>query len=233
MANNENEIKTGEMLTYNQITDILGGNYNTIKKIVDKFVSENNIKIGEVIRQNRTFKAFELTKTNLAEMQIILKSTVRNSKPLMKMTENKVANERIERITNISNNANENDVVKMVENVKKYEAKEILEISQKNNELENKVKLLEANIKDFEIEKEKLKSEKVRIEADLYKAQSDVKLITDKEKTIQEAYFKEKQEKEILIKENKKQTNIINVLAGLLIVLITILATAYIVLSLK
>lgn len=226
MANNENEIKTGEMLTYNQITDILGGNYNTIKKIVDKFVLENNIKIGEVIRQNRTFKAFELTKTNLAEMQIILKSTVRNSKPLVKMVENKVANEKIERITNISNNTNENDVVKVVENVKKYEAKEILEISQKNNELENKVRLLEANIKDKEIEK-------IRVEADLYKAKSDILLITDKEKTMQEAYFKEKQEKEILIKENKKQTNIINVLAGLLIVLITILSTAYIVMAIK
>ena len=229
MAQIENETKTGEMLTYNQITDILGGNYNTVKKIVDKFVSENEIKIGEVIRQNRTFKAFELTKTNLAEMQLILKATVRNSKVLFK----RIENNRAERIVNISNNTNENDLVKVVENVKKYEAKEILEISQKNNELENKVRLLEANIKDFEIEKEKLKSEKVRIEADLYKAQSDVKLITDKEKTIQEAYFKEKQEKEILIKENKKQTNIINVLAGLLIVLITILATAYIVLSLK
>lgn len=229
MAQIENETKTGEMLTYNQITDILGGNYNTVKKIVDKFVSENEIKIGEVIRQNRTFKAFELTKTNLAEMQLILKATIRNSKVLFK----RIENNRAERIVNISNNTNENDLVKVVENVKKYEAKEILEISQKNNELENKVRLLEANIKDFEIEKEKLKSEKVRIEADLYKAQSDVKLITDKEKTIQEAYFKEKQEKEILIKENKKQTNIINVLAGLLIVLITILATAYIVLSLK
>ena len=229
MAQIENETKIGEMLTYNQITDILGGNYNTVKKIVDKFVSENEIKVGEVIRQNRSFKAFELTKTNLAEMQLILKATVRNSKVLFK----RIENNRAERIVNISNNTNENDVVKVVENVKKYEAKEILEISQKNNELENKVRLLEANIKDFEIEKEKLKSEKVRIEADLYKAQSDVKLITDKEKTIQEAYFKEKQEKEILIKENKKQTNIINVLAGLLIVLITILATAYIVLSLK
>lgn len=232
MVTNENELNAGELLTYNQIKEVLGGNYNTIRKIVDKFVLENDIQTSTVTRHNRSYTAFLLTSTNLAEIQIKLKSVEKNSKPLkMDMKTQYKNNEKIiiAKDTGVFKQSSENDN----ENIKKYEAKEILEISQKNNELENKVRLLEANIKDKEIEKEKLLTEKIRVEADLYKAQSDILLITDKEKTMQEAYFKEKQEKEILIKENKKQTNIINVLAGLLIVLITILSTAYIVMAIK
>ena len=232
MVTNENELNAGELLTYNQIKEVLGGNYNTIRKIVDKFVLENDIQTSTVIRHNRSYTAFLLTSTNLAEIQIKLKSVEKNSKPLkMDMKTPYKNNEKIVMVkdTDTFKQSYENDN----ENIKKYEAKEILEISQKNNELENKIKLLEANLKDKEIEKEKLKNEKIKVEADLYKAQSDILLITDKQKTFENNYFEQKQKNEILIKENKKQTNIINVLAGLLIVLITILATAYIVLSLK
>ena len=225
MVTNENELNAGELLTYNQIKEVLGGNYNTIRKIVDKFVLENDIQTSTVIRHNRSYTAFLLTSTNLAEIQIKLKSVEKNSKPLkMDMKTQYKNNEKIvmAKDTGTFKQSYENDN----ENIKKYEAKEILEISQKNYELENKIKLLEANLKDKEIEK-------IKVEADLYKAQSDILLITDKQKTFENNYFEQKQKNEILIKENKKQTNIINVLAGLLIVLITILATAYIVLSLK
>ena len=225
MVTNENELNAGELLTYNQIKEVLGGNYNTIRKIVDKFVLENDIQTSTVIRHNRSYTAFLLTSTNLAEIQIKLKSVEKNSKPLkMDMKTPYKNNEKIvmAKDTGTFKQSYENDN----ENIKKYEAKEILEISQKNYELENKIKLLEANLKDKEIEK-------IKVEADLYKAQSDILLITDKQKTFENNYFEQKQKNEILIKENKKQTNIINVLAGLLIVLITILATAYIVLSLK
>lgn len=235
MIENENDIINGEMLTYNQIKDVLGGNYGTIRKLVDVFVEKNNITIGQVFRQNRSYKAFLLTNTNLAELQLLLKgvkATVTDTKTINKSGE--TANNTKEKGTYKQLCENENI------NVTNYEAKEIIAISQKNSELEKRVVFLEATLKDKEIEKEKIKSEKekinsekVMIEADLYKAKSDLLYITDKQKSIENDYFEQKQQNEILIKENKKQTNIINVLAGLLIVLITILATAYIVMAIK
>ena len=176
--------KLVRLLTYNEIRNILGGNYNTIKKIVDKFVSKNDIKIGIATKQNRDYTAFCLTNENLAEIQNILQNIKKSCKTTK--TQHKII---------------------------------------KNNELENKIKLLEANLKDKEIEKEKLKNEKIKVEVDLYKAKSDILLITDKQKTFENNYFEQKQQNESLIKENKKQSNIINILSGVLIVLVTVILT--------
>ena len=72
----ENDVKVSyndEFLTLNQITDLTGGHYQTIKKIVEKMVANNDIEMGSVVRKNRTFPAYKLNHKNIAEIQIILK----------------------------------------------------------------------------------------------------------------------------------------------------------------
>ena len=225
----ENDVKVSyndEFLTLNQITDLTGGHYQTIKKIVEKMVANNDIEMGSVVRKNRTFPAYKLNHKNIAEIQIILKEIKSSSKPV-KMNENVISkygvNATSKTVSSIVSNSSENEPVKMNENESNVK---IYEVTKHNNELENRIKVLEAENKDLQLAKvnevSAINNEKVKIESELYKAQADLKLIEDKSKTMESAYAEKKIEVDNLKKILGLKNAIIITLSAVLLIIATV-----------
>ena len=225
----ENDVKVSyndEFLTLNQITDLTGGHYQTIKKIVEKMVANNDIEMGSVVRKNRTFPAYKLNHKNIAEIQIILKEIKSSSKPV-KMNENVISkygvNATSKTVSSIVSNSSENETVKMNENESNVK---IYEVTKHNNELENRIKVLEAENKDLQLAKvnevSAINNEKVKIESELYKAQADLKLIEDKSKTMESAYAEKKIEVDKLKKILGLKNAIIITLSAVLLIIATV-----------
>ena len=229
VAMSENDVKVSyndEFLTLNQITDLTGGHYQTIKKIVEKMVANNDIEMGSVVRKNRTFPAYKLNHKNIAEIQIILKEIKSSSKPV-KMNENVISkygvNATSKTVSSIVSNSSENETVKMNENESNVK---IYEVTKHNNELENRIKVLEAENKDLQLAKvnevSAINNEKVKIESELYKAQADLKLIEDKSKTMESAYAEKKIEVDKLKKILGLKNAIIITLSAVLLIIATV-----------
>lgn len=235
VAMSENDVKVSyndEFLTLNQITDLTGGHYQTIKKIVEKMVANNDIEMGSVVRKNRTFPAYKLNHKNIAEIQIILKEIKSSSKPV-KMNENVISKYGVNAInktvSNIVSNSSENEKLKMNENESNVK---IYEVTKHNNELENRIKVLEAENKDLQLAKvnevSAINNEKVKIESELYKAQADLKLIEDKSKTMESAYAEKKIEVDKLNKIIGLKNAIIITLSAILLIITTVGVTVMI-----
>lgn len=75
-------VTDGDLLTLNQLTKILGGHPNTIKKYLDMYEQSGAVKVGEVTRKNRKFKAYHTTNKLLAELQHILQEIRKSSTPI-------------------------------------------------------------------------------------------------------------------------------------------------------
>lgn len=223
----ENDVTTGRLLTLNQICEIVGGHYQTTKKIVNKYVENGTLKKGEVLRRNRPFEAYYVTDTILAEIQIVLKEIKKTMTPakLFELANHK-SNDNVHSTstTDEFQKLDENVPVKMLDNVKFYE------VVKQNNELENKVRLLEAHLKDKELEyaheREKINGEKVQLQADNYKLQADIKLIEDKQKTFESAWAEEKQKAEKL-ENTVKQRNIQLLITGALLLVVVVVISCY------
>lgn len=223
--NDENDVVEGRLLTLNQICNIVGGHYQTTKKIVDSYVQNGRVRTGEVKRRNRPFEAYYVSDTVLAEIQIALQEIRRTSSPVeIVKTLTKNYNENVD-ISTKSNNFNrlqENEEIKMSGNVKFYE------VIKQNNELENKIKILEAEIKDKELahahEREKINGEKVQLQADNYKLQADIKLIEDKSSSMESAWAQEKQRAETLEKIVKSRNIQLLITGAVLLVVIVVIA---------
>ena len=238
MSENDVSISyNNELLTLNQITEITGGHYQTIKKIIDRMVNNNEIETGTVVRKNRPFTAYKLNHKNIAEIQILLKNIKTSSKPV-KMSESvlsaDIENAHSKRIANKLTLQSENESVKMSESeasVKLYE------VTKENNALENRVKVLEAENKDLQLSKMKelnaVNTEKTKIESELYKAQADLKLIEDKSKTMESAYAEQKLEVDRLNKVVNNKNAVIITLSAILLVIITVAICLSIVFSIK
>lgn len=225
----ENDVNVSyndEFLTLNQITDLTGGHYQTIKKIVEKMVAKGDIVTGSVVRKNRTFPAYKLNHKNIAEIQIMLKEIKSSSKPV-KVNENVIvkygANVVNKTASNIIANSNKNDIAKVNENETNVK---IYEVTKHNNELENRIKVLEAENKDLQLSKvnevNAINNEKVKIESELYKAQADLKLIEDKSKTMESAYAEKKIEVDKLNKIIGLKNAIIITLSAVLLIIATV-----------
>ena len=219
----------GEM-TLNQIVGITGGHYQTVKKIIDKYVEEGMLSETVVYRKNRPFKAYYISNRVLAEIQIKLKNIKKNSAPLkMNVNDTMKLNEKASSNFNTTsiNTVSENDTMKMIDNVKFYE------VVKQNNDLENKVHMLEAQYKDLEVAKANevtaLKAEQTKTEAELYKTQADLKLITDKSNTMESAYAEQKLEVKKLQQVIKNKDIALIVLGAILLVLVTIVTVLFVV----
>lgn len=228
----ENDVNVSyndEFLTLNQITDLTGGHYQTIKKIVEKMVVKGDIVTGSVVRKNRTFPAYKLNHKNIAEIQIMLKEIKSSSKPV-KVNENVIgkygANATSKTVSNIVSNSSENEPVKMNENESNVK---IYEVTKHNNELENRIKVLEAENKDLQLAKvnevSAINNEKVKIESELYKAQADLKLIEDKSKTMEAAYSEQKLEVERLNRVVRNRNFALICLGAVLLIILTVAST--------
>lgn len=222
--NDENDVIEGRLLTLNQICNIVGGHYQTTKKIVDSYVENGRVKTGKVKRRNRPFEAYYVSDTILAEIQIALQEIRRTSSPveiIKTLTKNYNENVDISTKSNNFNQLQENEEVKMSGNVKFYE------VIKQNNELENKIKILEAEIKDKELahahEREKINGEKIQLQADNYKLQADIKLIEDKSSSMESAWAQEKQRAEALEKVVKSRNIQLLITGAVLLVVIVVI----------
>ena len=125
--------------------------------------------------------------------------------------------------SNIIANSNKNDIVKVNENETNVK---IYEVTKHNNELENRIKVLEAENKDLQLSKvnevNAINNEKVKIESELYKAQADLKLIEDKSKTMESAYAEKKIEVDKLKKILGLKNAIIITLSAVLLIIATV-----------
>lgn len=225
--NDENDVIEGRLLTLNQICNIVGGHYQTTKKIVDSYVQNGRVRTGEVKRRNRPFEAYYVSDTVLAEIQIALQEIRRTSSPvevIKTLTKNYNENVDVSTKSNNFNQLQENEEVKMLGNVKFYE------VVKQNNELENKIKILEAEIKDKELahahEREKINGEKIQLQADNYKLQADIKLIEDKSSSMESAWAQEKQRAEALEKVVKSR-NIQLILTGAVLLVVIVVICCY------
>ena len=223
----KNDVIEGRLLTLNQICGIVGGHYQTTKKIVDEYVKNGRLKTGEVKRRNRPFEAYYVSDTVLAEIQIVLQEIKRTNSPvkmLESMSVKNTVNDNAARINDSCNQSNENVSVKMSDNVKIYE------VVKQNNELENKVRILEAELKDKELahahEREKLNGEKVQLEADNYKLQADIKLIEDKQKSFESAWAEEKQ-KSASLEKTIKTRNLQLIITGAVLLVVIVVICCY------
>lgn len=223
--NDENDVVEGRLLTLNQICNIVGGHYQTTKKIVDSYVQNGRVKTGKVKRRNRPFEAYYVSDTILAEIQIALQEIRRTSSPveiIKTLTKNYDENVDLSTTNNNFNQLQENEEMKMSGNVKFYE------VVKQNNELENKIKILEAEIKDKELahahEREKINGEKIQLQADNYKLQADIKLITDKSASMESAWAQEKQRAEALEKVVKSRNKQLLITGAVLLVVVVVIA---------
>lgn len=222
----KNATNTGELLTLNQIANITGGHYQTVKKIIDKYVRDNVLTESLVYRKNRPFTAYSITNTQLAEIQIELQNIKKNSVPLkMNVNDSVKISEKHSYASNttVSNYNAENDTAKMIDNVKIYE------VVKQNNELENQIKRLQAEYKDLEVAKAKeiatVKEERMKFETELYKVQSDIKLIEDKSKTMESAYAEQKLEVDRLNKVVHNRNVALIILGAIILIVFTVAGT--------
>ena len=227
--NDENDVIEGRLLTLNQICNIVGGHYQTTKKIVDSYVQNGRVRTGEVKRRNRPFEAYYVSDTVLAEIQIALQEIRRTSSPvevIKTLTKNYNENVDVSTKSNNFNQLQENEEVKMLGNVKFYE------VVKQNNELENKIKILEAEIKDKELahahEREKINGEKIQLQADNYKLQADIKLIEDKSSSMESAWAQEKQRAEALEKVVKSRNIQLLITGAVLLVVVVVIACYFV-----
>ena len=132
-------------------------------------------------------------------------------------------------VSNIVSNSSENEKLKMNENESNVK---IYEVTKHNNELENRIKVLEAENKDLQLAKvnevSAINNEKVKIESELYKAQADLKLIEDKSKTMESAYAEKKIEVDKLNKIIGLKNAIIITLSAILLIIATVGVTVMI-----
>ena len=219
-------VTDGDLLTLNQLTKILGGHPNTIKKYLDMYEQSGAVKVGEVTRKNRKFKAYHTTNKLLAELQHILQEIRKSSTPI-KLSESLALNlfEKDDKkgSLDILNSTVSTEPMKSLDNVKFYE------VVKQNNELENKVRMLQAQYKDLEVAKAQevttLKAEQTKTEAELYKTQADLKLITDKSSTMESAYAEQKLEVERLNKVVKNRNTALILLGAILLIILTVAVT--------
>lgn len=222
-------ITDGELLTLNQLVKILGGHPNTIKKLLEGYESTGTVKTGVVKRKNRDFKAYYTTNKLLAELQYLLKEVRKSSSPV-KLSESlnvklfETSTNKGDKAQSVATTTQLNtDDVQLLDNVKFYE------VVKQNNDLENQVKQLQAERKDFEVAKAKeismLKEERMKFETELYKAQSDIKLIEDKSKTMESAYAEQKLEVDRLNKVVHNRNVALIILGAILLIVFTVVGT--------
>lgn len=210
--NKENEQYT--VFTANEVANVVGENYKSVAKCLSILASQEKIRVTEKAVNNRVLKGYCLGVQDLQEVKKYFLKQKHSSKTDNNKIKQMLTNAVIE--GNRDSFTNEEG---LNENVKIYE------VMKENAELHKEIDQLKQDIRQKE-------NENIRLDADLCKARSEMKLIEDKSSSMESAWAEEKQnvlnEKEKvaqLEKEIKQKDKVLISLGAVILVIVTVAIT--------
>lgn len=210
-ANDTKDLSEYNTLTANDIAKITGGNYRTVKRVLEKMVKDKTLTSTIIKKNNREVEAYYTTNSTIKSIQATLKGIRNSLKQIAPHT-----------ITTVNTNAykvNNNDIIAPNTNEdENVTIREVIELQKKNNELENQIVKLKLEVKDLEMKNTVLDS-------DNKMKDKDILLITDKSKEIEKNYFEKVQEVQQLQRDVKHRNILLLVLFAVILIAVTIAGT--------
>lgn len=212
MATNDiKDLAEYNTLTVNDIAKITGGNYRTVKRILEQMTANNELTSTEILKNNREVIAYYTTNDTIKRIQAKLKAIRNNAKAIAQPT---IAN-----VNTISDNINNsNDIAGSANDKENVTIYEVINLQKKNNELENQIVKLKLEVKDLEMRNTVLDS-------DNKLKDKDILLITDKSKEFEKNYFEKVQEVQQLQSVIKYRNIALLVLSAIMLIVATIATT--------
>lgn len=210
-TNNDSDLSNYNTLTANDIANITGGNYRTVKRVLEKMEEEKEITSTTILKNNREVTAYYTTNSTIKSIQSTLKQIRTASKSVAQSITG-----AIDTITDKSNSRG--GIVPNTIEEENVTIREVIDLQKKNNELENQIVKLKLEVKDLEMKNTVLDS-------DNKMKDKDILLITDKSKEIEKNYFGKVQEVEQLQKVLKRRNILLLVLFSVILIVGTIACT--------
>jgi len=212
MGTNElKDLSEYNTLTANDIAKITGGNYRTVKRVLEKMVEDEALSSTTIKKNNREVEAYYTTNNTIKSIQATLKGIRNNIKQIAPPT-----------ITTVNTNTykvNNNDVIAPnTTDDENVTIREVIDLQKRNNELENQIVKLQLEVKDLEMKNTVLDS-------DNKLKDKDILLITDKSKEFEKNYFEKVQEVQQLQRDVKHRNILLLVLFAVILVALTIAGT--------
>lgn len=212
-TNDTKDLSEYNTLTANDIAKITGGNYRTVKRVLEKMVEDKTLTSTIIKKNNREVEAYYTTNNTIKSIQATLKGIRNNIKQIAPPT-----------ITTVNTNAykvNNNDIIAPnTTDDENVTIREVIDLQKRNNELENQIVKLKLEVKDLEMRNTVLDS-------DNKMKDKDILLITDKSKEFEKNYFEKVQEVQQLQRDVKHRNILLLVLFALILVALTIAGTIY------
>lgn len=210
-TNDIKDLSEYNTLTANDIAKITGGNYRTVKRVLEKMVEDKTLTSTIIKKNNREVEAYYTTNNTIKSIQATLKGIRNNIKQIAPPT-----------ITTVNANTykvNNNDVIAPnTTDDENVTIREVIDLQKRNNELENQIVKLKLEVKDLEMRNTVLDS-------DNKLKDKDILLITDKSKEFEKNYFEKVQEVQQLQRDVKHRNILLLVLFALILVALTIAGT--------
>lgn len=212
-TNDIKDLSEYNTLTANDIAKITGGNYRTVKRVLEKMVEDEALSSTTIKKNNREVEAYYTTNNTIKSIQATLKGIRNNIKQVAPPT-----------ITTVNTNAykfnNDNIIAPNTNDDENVTIREVIDLQKRNNELENQIVKLQLEVKDLEMKNTVLDS-------DNKMKDKDILLITDKSKEFEKNYFEKVQEVQQLQRDVKHRNILLLVLFALILVALTIAGTIY------
>ena len=212
-TNHTKDLSEYNTLTANDIAKITGGNYRTVKRVLEKMVEDKTLTSTIIKKNNREVEAYYTTNSTIKSIQATLKGIRNNIKQVAPPT-----------ITTVNTNAykfnNDNIIAPNTNDDENVTIREVIDLQKRNNELENQIVKLQLEVKDLEMKNTVLDS-------DNKMKDKDILLITDKSKEFEKNYFEKVQEVQQLQRDVKHRNILLLVLFALILVALTIAGTIY------
>ena len=212
-TNDIKDLSEYNTLTANDIAKITGGNYRTVKRVLEKMVEDEALSSTTIKKNNREVEAYYTTNNTIKIIQATLKGIRNNIKQIAPPT-----------ITTVNANTykvNNNDVIAPnTTDDENVTIREVIDLQKRNNELENQIVKLQLEVKDLEMKNTVLDS-------DNKMKDKDILLITDKSKEFEKNYFEKVQEVQQLQRDVKHRNILLLVLFAVILVALTIAGTIY------
>lgn len=210
-TNDIKDLSEYNTLTANDIAKITGGNYRTVKRVLEKMVEDKTLTSTIIKKNNREVEAYYTTNNTIKSIQATLKGIRNNIKQIAPPT-----------ITTVNANTykvNNNDIIAPnTTDDENVTIREVIDLQKRNNELENQIVKLQLEVKDLEMKNTVLDS-------DNKLKDKDILLITDKSKEFEKNYFEKVQEVQQLQRDVKHRNILLLVLFALILVALTIAGT--------
>ena len=212
-TNDTKDLSEYNTLTANDIAKITGGNYRTVKRVLEKMVEDKTLTSTIIKKNNREVEAYYTTNSTIKSIQATLKGIRNNIKQVAPPT-----------ITTVNTNTykfnNDNIIAPNTNDDENVTIREVIDLQKRNNELENQIVKLQLEVKDLEMKNTVLDS-------DNKLKDKDILLITDKSKEFEKNYFEKVQEVQQLQMDIKHRNILLLVLFAVILVALTIAGTIY------